>query len=1417
MATEAPTTPKTALLRPKSLLIAALAAVVLLAGLQGRNAQPVQGAAVAPATTLTLYASQDAWISELDVTANHGADTSLEAGRVGTRLVSDHQTLVHFDLAALPDGAAITAARLRLYQHAAEGAADGLAIRPDAITGRWVERDVTWETRPPAANLGDPPLYALLANGWREWSVTGIVEHWAANRDQNYGILLHGDGTTLGLRTFYAREYGEAPPELIIDYTTTSVTDTPTATRTPTPTPTSTRTPTSTPTSTRTPTPTATAHSCTEVQIIAGADAWADQSQPSANHGADTSLIAGKTAQTPSNRVALVHFNLNTLPAGAWIHYAWLELYQTGATGPAQYGVWVEALTAKWGEAAVTWATLPAVVDVGVPPLAVPATTGAWRRWDATIPAQGWAAGDGVNAGMLLRGDGTTVGARTFGSRESANPPRLVMCYALDTTPPTNPNSFTADHTIDQWSSEPWISGHWNGASDGAGSGVHGYSIEWSQSPDTVPDAVLDTTTNQTTQYLDDGHWRLHVRTRDVAGNWNAGASHFGPYKIDASPPVNPTISSTTHTAGAWSTKTSVTVSWSGASDGAGSGLAGYSILWDGAAATSPDTVADTTGTTATATRPEGSTYFHLRARDVAGNWSAPVHFGPVLVDTLAPATEINAPVQVTSKTFNVSWSGSDAGSGIKHYEVRYRDLTASNQTWQTLYAATTLTSRSFTGLDGHKYMFQARAYDQLGNVRDWSAVPTATTSIATVDFSSLGLEVTQGIQDMNNSVRLVQNRRTFARFHVKSAAGDHWPVAAELSLYRNGQLIETIPPNNPDGAITVLQNPDRGQLGQSFYFDLPSWWLHGAITLEARIRPAEWAQSNTNNDTASATVSFENVPPLDVTLVDVGYNLNGTLYTVPPADVLAQASWLRRIYPVPSINLVYGWACCFTAELDSKGNMTYPGCGDVNSDLAWHKANNAFGTASLKWSRTYGMVSDAGRFMRGCAAGIPATVASGPSWPGGEWYGSHELGHALDQEHTRGDNPAPCGTCSKAECGPWSMCGCEGGATDYGRNGDISLTKQPYAGTTFYGFDIETLAIYPPTMKENMTYCNPEWISDYTYESIMDRIQWEGAHQVAARASPRGEYLAVFGSVITATQQVSLDAFYRLPDTIDLIGREPGPYSIRLLGEGDVQLVDYPFTPRWSHEDPGPTCAASVAAAENPAQITEYVPWVEGTRRIAIFYGDQELAARPVSGHAPAVTLTTPNGGGALTGETVTVAWSAADEDGDTLTFSVEYSIDGGASWRMLRTGLTATQTVLPLARLGGTAQGKFRVLATDGVNTSRDASDGVFSVPHKAPVVQLTAPVDGARYIPGQSIALIGGAMDVEDGALAGDALQWSSDLSGALGAGEMLHVTDLPAGLHTITLTAQDSSGLHATATATILVADLDEMVYLPLVLR
>ncbi len=95
-------------------------------------------------------------------------------------------------------------------------------------------------------------------------------------------------------------------------------------------------------------------------------------------------------------------------------------------------------------------------------------------------------------------------------------------------------------HTPFVWSNDPTINMVWSAASDGCGSGVAGYSMEWSTSASTLPDATVDTTgTSATSPALADGNsWYFHIRAADLAGNWSPVAAHAGPFYINTSGPI---------------------------------------------------------------------------------------------------------------------------------------------------------------------------------------------------------------------------------------------------------------------------------------------------------------------------------------------------------------------------------------------------------------------------------------------------------------------------------------------------------------------------------------------------------------------------------------------------------------------------------------------------------------------------------------------------------------------------------------------------------------------------------------------------------------------------------------------------------------------------------------------------------------
>ena len=121
-----------------------------------------------------------------------------------------------------------------------------------------------------------------------------------------------------------------------------------------------------------------------------------------------------------------------------------------------------------------------------------------------------------------------------------------------------------------------------------------------------------------------------------ASGGWHGLA-----LSSDTTPPTDPVLASPSHTVGQPSNDTTVAIIWSGAAD-PGSGVDGFSFVWDQIASTVPDTAKDAeqsaTGTTSDVLA-EGSWYFHLRTRDNTGHWTSTAHIGPFVIDTTAPYT----------------------------------------------------------------------------------------------------------------------------------------------------------------------------------------------------------------------------------------------------------------------------------------------------------------------------------------------------------------------------------------------------------------------------------------------------------------------------------------------------------------------------------------------------------------------------------------------------------------------------------------------------------------------------------------------------------------------------------------------------------------------------------------------------------
>jgi hypothetical protein len=120
-------------------------------------------------------------------------------------------------------------------------------------------------------------------------------------------------------------------------------------------------------------------------------------------------------------------------------------------------------------------------------------------------------------------------------------------------------------------------------------------------------------------------------------------------------------------------------------------------------------------------------------ATPIVGNFDPPKapQTAALASDTTAPTSSVSAlPATTGSKSFTVSWSGSDnaGGSGVCSYNVYASDNGGAFKPWLM---GTTANSATYNGAMGHSYSFMSVATDNAGNVQNTPSAGQATTKLS--------------------------------------------------------------------------------------------------------------------------------------------------------------------------------------------------------------------------------------------------------------------------------------------------------------------------------------------------------------------------------------------------------------------------------------------------------------------------------------------------------------------------------------------------------------------------------------------------------------------------------------------------------------------------------------------------------------
>ena len=262
-----------------------------------------------------------------------------------------------------------------------------------------------------------------------------------------------------------------------------------------------------------------------------------------------------------------------------------------------------------------------------------------------------------------------------------------LFTFQFDKTPPTNPTSTqeTGGSQHDVWQNaigNPSLA--WDGADDGEGVGVKEYDLYWGADPHGEAVVLTTSDTSYSSQVGSPAVRYLRARTRDLLGNTSDWGTLFT-FKYDSTPPTNPTSVEEENGARSGIDQGSVdapSFNWSGADDGAGSGVGSYDIYWgaqeDGSVVSATSTVPSYDPGQVES---PSTTYLRVRTHDLADNvadWTTLFEFKydentptlPTEVEELGGAEDRVWNNSVTTPVF--SWSGASGGVGaqVDSYDI---------------------------------------------------------------------------------------------------------------------------------------------------------------------------------------------------------------------------------------------------------------------------------------------------------------------------------------------------------------------------------------------------------------------------------------------------------------------------------------------------------------------------------------------------------------------------------------------------------------------------------------------------------------------------------------------------------------------------------------------------------------------------
>jgi len=486
------------------------------------------------------------------------------------------------------------------------------------------------------------------------------------------------------------------------------------------------------------------------------------------------------------------------------------------------------------------------------------------------------------------------------------------------------------------------------------------------------------------------------------------------------------------------------------------------------------------------------------------------------------------------------------------------------------------------------------------------SATVVYSKTLSTLDLTISAMYLTQSTQTLTGAVPLVQNRDGYLRVFVVANQANSVAPQVRVRFYINGtQQGSAVMIDAPSHSVPTSVN--QSALSNSWNLAVPGSMIAPGLSILADVDPSHAvaeSQRGNNSFPLSGTpqaLVVKNLSTFFLRFVPVKQSVNGLTGNVSTSNKDAMMVTTVKIHPIST----YG------ADVHALYTTSAPALTADNANSAWTSIlsemqalrvaegspRNYFGIVRTSYSSGIVGISYIGG---GASVGYDGTSVA--------QIVSHELGHAWGRSH------APCGV---------------SGSTD-------PSFPYPAGNIGVYGMDVSTVTLYPPSTADVMSYCHPQWISDYTYTGVYN---WRVGHPSApdfvhADLQP---CIIVWGRIVDG--QVVLEPSFQALTHPSLPARS-GAYALRALDATGAQLFALSFDGDSVADAPGAgrsfSYAIPLTRAGKPIASLVLAGPRGSARRDA-----SALAAGAVAGERPLVDASTVSARRA--GSNAAITWNAA------------------------------------------------------------------------------------------------------------------------------------------------------------------------------